>query len=311
MGEIQNAKEFQDEKKWCVYIHTNKINGKKYVGITSKNPPEKRWGKHGSRYKDNVYFWNAIQKYGWDNFKHEVILKNETLDFANKAEKCLIKTYNCRAPHGYNLTDGGDGTPGHILSDESKKKMIESIKMGYELGRKPWNYGIPMSDEQKEKMRQVSIGRIISEDTRKKLSDIKKGKPPNNKGKPMSEEAKKKLSNALKWHPTSMETRNKIGDANRGRYIGMNHPKHRPIYCLELNEIFWGAKEVNEKYKFSASNIGLCCRGERNYAHKHPVTGEILHWYYCDDAIKHGHITQIQLDHYLNSLKQNNNTKLL
>lgn len=52
-----------DDKKFFVYVHTNKINNKKYVGITSKERPELRWGKNGYGYANSV-FYNAIVKYG-------------------------------------------------------------------------------------------------------------------------------------------------------------------------------------------------------------------------------------------------------
>ena len=74
--EVQESQQVDDENKWCVYCHTNKTNGKKYFGITSKNP-EDRW-KNGNGYCNQIVFWNAIQKYGWDNFKHEIIVDNIT-----------------------------------------------------------------------------------------------------------------------------------------------------------------------------------------------------------------------------------------
>mgnify|MGYP002513570873 CR=1 FL=1 len=69
------------ERKYCVYVHTNVINGKKYVGMTSQTP-ERRWGTNGRGYKQNLYFSSEIQEYGWDNFKHEIVADNMTFDEA-------------------------------------------------------------------------------------------------------------------------------------------------------------------------------------------------------------------------------------
>lgn len=57
---------------YYVYCHENKINHKRYVGITCTKP-EKRWGTNGQRYKECPHFWHAIQKYGWDNFDHMIL----------------------------------------------------------------------------------------------------------------------------------------------------------------------------------------------------------------------------------------------
>ena len=85
--------------------------------------------------------------------------------------------------------------------------------------------------------------------------------------------------------------------------MGIDSSRFRPIYCIELNEIFWGAKSVNIKYGFNAANIGACCRGDRNYACRHPFTNEKLHWLYAEDAIVQGYITQQNVDDYLNKLR--------
>ena len=59
------------KKVWCIYMHTNKINGKKYIGQTFQNI-EYRWRQDGSGYKGQP-FYNAIEKYGWDNFEHKIL----------------------------------------------------------------------------------------------------------------------------------------------------------------------------------------------------------------------------------------------
>ena len=94
-----------EERKWCVYVHINKVNGKMYVGITSKKPTN-RWN-NGRGYKSNSYFTNSIQKYGWDNFEHIIICKSKNKREAENIEKYLIKDWNTKTPNGYNLTVGG------------------------------------------------------------------------------------------------------------------------------------------------------------------------------------------------------------
>ena len=97
-------------ENYCVYIHTNKINGKKYVGQTKhgKNPKEKRW-KSGDGYKCCTYFYNAILKYGWNNFEHEIVAENLTKDEAYSMEQKLIFELDTRNPSvGYNIRPGGE-----------------------------------------------------------------------------------------------------------------------------------------------------------------------------------------------------------
>lgn len=107
-------------KSYCVYCHTNILNNKKYFGITGANKPEYRWHKDGSGYKDQV-FGRAIEKYGWNNFKHEIIYKDLTYDNACKKEIELIKKYQTtNSKYGYNKSSGGDcislGTYNNALS---------------------------------------------------------------------------------------------------------------------------------------------------------------------------------------------------
>jgi len=101
--------------EYCVYKHTNKINNKVYIGMT-KNIKE-RWRNNGIAYKPYNYntrpFWNAINKYGWDNFTHEILIDGLTFEDACKKEIYFISRFHSRErDKGYNVAIGGNG--GHI-----------------------------------------------------------------------------------------------------------------------------------------------------------------------------------------------------
>lgn len=87
---------------------------------------------------------------------------------------------------------------------------------------------------------------------------------------------------------------------------GIDSPRFIPVYCIEMNRIFWGATEVENEFKIRSSDISQCCKQRPGHqsAGKHPVTNEKLHWLYAKDAIRQGYISQQDLDEYLNNLKQ-------
>lgn len=93
-----------NNKQWYVYIHTNKINNKKYIGITCQIP-EERWGENGKHYSGQPKFYNAIQQYGWNNFLHEIVEANLDKTTALAREAQLILTYNT-VENGYNSVSG-------------------------------------------------------------------------------------------------------------------------------------------------------------------------------------------------------------
>lgn len=114
-----------DEKKWTVYVHINKDNGKRYFGITSKEP-ERRW-RGGSGYCDSPHFYAAINKYGWDGFDHVILYTGLSCDEAKLMEQKLIAEFNTMdREFGYNMTKGGDGTAGYHPSEETRRKQSES-----------------------------------------------------------------------------------------------------------------------------------------------------------------------------------------
>lgn len=93
------------DKQYIVYKHTNKNNGKVYIGIT-RQQPERRW-QNGHGYA-GTYFGNAVAKYGWDGFDHEVLHTGLSKAEACKAEIKLIRKYKSNnREFGYNICEGG------------------------------------------------------------------------------------------------------------------------------------------------------------------------------------------------------------
>ena len=126
-----------EEKKYVLYIHTNKINNKKYVGITSQDP-SRRWGSKGQKYIECPYFWSAIQKYGWENFDHEIVCENQTREEACEMEISIIEKLNtCNPEYGYNLSAGGT-SPDPELSrkvwqnESTKQHIIQRMREAWQ-----------------------------------------------------------------------------------------------------------------------------------------------------------------------------------
>lgn len=111
---------------FSVYMHTAP-NGKVYIGITSQ-PPEVRW-KHGHGYSRNKLFYRAIVKYGWDNFKHEVLIHGLSKEDAKQFEVAMIALYKSNNPaYGYNITEGGDYAGGYkrTISDLQRQTLSKN-----------------------------------------------------------------------------------------------------------------------------------------------------------------------------------------
>lgn len=103
---------------YCVYKHTclaeGDSYGKVYIGITCQKP-ESRWGANGQNYKHCLYLDNAIKKYGWENFSHEILATGLYRSEAARLERKYIRQYHAKDPRfGFNLTPGGD----HLLDAE-------------------------------------------------------------------------------------------------------------------------------------------------------------------------------------------------
>ena len=236
-----------ENKKWCLYCHTNKINGKKYFGITCQKP-EKRW-QNGLGYKTK-YFYNAIQKYGWENFDHAVLFTDLTLDEANRLEMQYIKGYHTciydDPCHGYNSTFGGDGCVGYKHSDETKEKFKSRI----------------MTQDTKNKIsRTVSktnLGRVVSPETRAKISKSRSGIKH-------SDIARLKISQSQIGKPKSESWKEKVSKQHieDPRYNCKKVGQFDKDTGIMINCFFSTGEALRQT---GINNISSCCRGVQKTA---------------------------------------------
>lgn len=239
-------------KNYCVYIHTNKINHKAYVGMTGLNPNE-RWGQKGQGYlkkKSNGEYSQpliarAIIKYGWDNFDHIIFAENLSHDEANHIENILIDLFNLRNPQfGYNVREGGSNGS---LSDETISKIKKS------------KIGTNLSDEHRKHISEAMKNRVMSKEHCKHIGDSLRGKS-------FTPEHCDKLSknhadvsgdkNPNFGHKWSEENKKKASTP----VIQINKSNNEIINC------FYGLSEASEQTGVNVSCICACCGGYQNTA---------------------------------------------
>lgn len=173
------------ENNFCVYMHKNKINNKNYIGIT--NNVKNRWRASGKGYKNydtNIErpFYNAILKYGWDNFEHIILKENLSFEDACKQEIDYIKKFKTRIKkYGYNIAEGGNGGKiykihprgmlGKHHSTEKKEQQSLLMKQLNAEGKTGavWKDGHPKGMKDK----------IHKSETKKQISDTMKNKNVN------------------------------------------------------------------------------------------------------------------------------------
>lgn len=133
-----------------IYLITNKINGKRYIGKTSQTI-EKRWYQHckNAEYGHDTYLYKAIRKYGADIFLVESLC--EGLD---EEEVKAIADYKPE----YNMTEGGDGgdtsqSPNYVTAMITRRSYKGSNNPNYgKRGSDSPNYGKQRTQEQKNKI---------------------------------------------------------------------------------------------------------------------------------------------------------------
>jgi group I intron endonuclease len=159
-----------------IYKITNKINGKFYIGKTSKSV-EQRFKAHINCAKNRVnrHLYDAMNYYGYDNFTVELIEEIYSNLEANEKERYWINFYNCISPKGYNMTVGGDG--GYTLEnwDESSRSELYKKQAKTRTGmkrtpeqKKNFSAAAKKREAEKTEEQKLIISKKISE-THKKL----------------------------------------------------------------------------------------------------------------------------------------------
>lgn len=205
-----------------IYCIENIENGMMYIG-KGKNLNSRMFSHHiGCKYIEN-----SINKHGNNEFIRYVIEYCEPEDMIYW-EQYYIREWNTKVPNGYNLTDGGDGSLGRILSDETKEKIRIS-----NLGDKTSRYGKTASNETKEKLRTANsgirnprYGKIVSKETRERLKIA-------NSGKIRSSEAKENIRKGKLGKKSPLAS---------SKYIGVYSRKYKA-------KVYWIAGfKHNKKY---------------------------------------------------------------
>jgi group I intron endonuclease len=157
-----------------VYLVTNRVNGKRYVGKTVRTL-ERRWYEHVTHShggSEEMTLYQAIRKHGADAFELSVLEECANEEQLDEAERKWIRELGTFRRE-YNMTEGGDGLKGYRHTEETKRKMSESRKGARNpfYGRTDWRRQGPLSEATKEKLRKAHLGLKHTEAARAKISE--------------------------------------------------------------------------------------------------------------------------------------------
>lgn len=290
-----------------IYVITNEVNGKKYVGQT-KRTFEKRYigmgtgiervynymessKRRGMNYNEHLF--KSVEKYGFDAF---TVITNFYTAYSkeelNDKEIEFIEQFDS-VKNGYNIQKGGFNSyiPDETRSELRKKRIRENNSF----------YGKRHTLETREYLSKIKTGKntgaenpnygnFWSIEKRLELSKKKTGVPSPNKGRKMSEEDRLKNSLAHKGlqagekHPRWGKTwdddhKRNMSDKMKGRYSGTKNPNSKRIICITTNEVFDLVSDAAKKYGISPTGISACLTGKRKRAGK-TTDGIPLEWKY-------------------------------
>jgi len=219
-----------------IYLTTNLINGKKYLGKDEYN----RKSYLGS----GITLKKAIKKYGKENFKKEI------LEYCNNSEH-LIE----REEYWLNITNAADDPCFYNRTNNSRGPKKGTKHSSHKKGKDNKNYGKKRTEEIKNNLSINRLGKSSGKLGYKCTDEQRK-----NMSKPKSQETIEKFKNKI----VSIDTKNKMSLAALGR---SNHPK-KPILQYNLQGNFikeW--ESITEAKKITGiTSIGDCVRGKQKKA---------------------------------------------
>lgn len=252
--------------KYTVYLRTNLVNGKQYVGQTSNMKQRERQWRNLTTYYANAELTKDRDKYGIENFKFEILVETKTREEAWEFEKKYIDEKNTLHPNGYNKTTGGG--KGYKFQEEIAKQRSKSGEKSYWFGKK-------FSDEHKQKIANKNRGKKRSDEFKKHMSEITKGEKNHSFGTKHTDEWKEHMSKIMTGRKMSEEAIEKTAKSKWKPVIQINeHGEIKRYECL---------KECAE-YGYSRTKISECCR--RKYLREGNNVYKKSEWYFEEDYEK-------------------------
>lgn len=244
------------KKQYYIYLTTNLVNGKKYIGQHYGRLDDKYFGS-------GVVITKAIAEYGKENFVKE-ILEITTQEQIDEVEKYYIQKYNAvEDDNFYNISDGGQNGNGwkyaHQYWLEHPKEAKRVQEHNIQQAQQWW--------KEHPEEQEVNKQRLLENSAKWRQEHPKE----------VQEHMKKVNQAKEKWqqeHPE--EHQNQI---DQWRMAG-SKANSKKVLCITTNEEFESASAAGRFYNIPQPNISKCCKGERNSAGKHPETGEKMVWKY-------------------------------
>jgi group I intron endonuclease len=220
-----------------VYLITNQVNGKKYVGQTVGTLSQ-RMRQHCSLKSHCRALSLAIAKYGKASFSIEELATAETLEALNALEMEFVSLLSCLSPHGYNLKEGG-GSKGawseemrrKILTTKADSKYIERLR---ETARSVWE----------RPGHRAKMGQLIRDSLSR--PEVRDKRSVNAKQVALKEDVKLRMSNAQKSRYLNQSEREKVSEATK---IRCKDPEYLERMSAATKKAF-----MNPEYRAAVSN---------------------------------------------------------